>query len=79
MIFEVAPNEPPYFGVRGQAMAALEPLGDHKTLQQLLERYLGGGDSDLGQWLLQRSDEELLISLTPVRFFSWDYRERMSG
>ena len=76
--FEVAPNEPPYYGVRGQAVARLEPLGDQSTLHELLNRYLGGSDSGLGQWLLERSDEELLITLTPARIYSWDYRSRMA-
>ncbi|MCX2979636.1 pyridoxamine 5'-phosphate oxidase family protein [Halieaceae bacterium IMCC14734] len=76
--FEVAPNEPPYYGVRGQALVSLEPLGDKSTLHELLSRYLGGSDSGLGQWLLDRSDEELLITLKPSRIYSWDYRERMA-
>ena len=59
--FEVAPNEPPYHGVRGQGEAVLEPLGGRDTLQQLLQRYLGGTDSSLAEWLLGRSAEEVLM------------------
>ncbi len=76
--FEVAPNEPPYRGVRGQGIASLEELGDKPTLERLLDRYLGSADSSLAQWLLSRSDEELLITITPQRLYSWDYRERMA-
>ncbi len=76
--FEVSPNEPPYSGVRGQAQAQLTPLGDSLLLQELLQHFLGGAESDLGEWLLGRSDEELLVRLTPLRFYSWDYRQRMS-
>lgn len=77
--FEIAPNEPPYFGVRGQGIATLQAPGAEQTLRELLETYLGGVDSDLAQWLLSRGDEELLISITPRRLYSWDYRERMDG
>ena len=76
--FEVSPNEPPYRGVRGQGLATMEPLGDQSTLQDLLSQYLGGSESSLGQWLLSRSDEEMLISIVPERMYSWDYRERMA-
>ena len=76
--FEVAPNEPPYHGVRGQGRAALSPLGENDTLDRLVERYLGGAESSVANWLLSRKDEEVLITLSPTRLFSWDYRERMS-
>jgi nitroimidazol reductase NimA-like FMN-containing flavoprotein (pyridoxamine 5'-phosphate oxidase superfamily) len=75
--FEIAPNEPPYHGVRGQGRATLQALEDDETLRVLLERFLGGVDSKLARWLLSRSDEEELISIQPSRWFSWDYRERM--
>ncbi len=76
--FEVAPNEPPYHGIRGQADVTLEPLGNQSTLRELLDRYLGGFDSGVAQWLLSRSDEEVLITIEPTRLYSWDYRERMA-
>ena len=46
-------------------------------LEQLLGRYLGGHDSALAKWLLSRSEDEVLITISPRRWFSWDYRERM--
>lgn len=75
--FEVAPNEPPYCGVRGQGIASVQSLGEQATLDDLLERYLGGADSRLGNWLLSRREEEMLITIEPQRVFSWDYQERM--
>ncbi len=76
--FEVSPNDPPYHGVRGQGTAALTPLGSGSTLNDLLIRYLGSVESTLAKWLLSRSDEELLVTISPRRLFSWDYRERMT-
>jgi nitroimidazol reductase NimA-like FMN-containing flavoprotein (pyridoxamine 5'-phosphate oxidase superfamily) len=77
--FEVAPNEPPYHGVRGQGLASLSEEGAGEVLEHLLTRYLGGSDSSLGSWLLSRREEEVLIRILPRRLFSWDYRERMQG
>lgn len=75
--FELAPNEPPYYGLRGAADAVLAPLGDDPLLERLIDRYLGKRDSYLARWLLSRRDEELVLSLRPSRLVSWDYRERM--
>lgn len=76
--FEVAPNEPPYRGVRGQGDAVVAEQGGAGVLKDLLERYLGGTESGLADWLLSRSEDELLITITVSRWFSWDYRERMA-
>lgn len=76
--FEVAPNDPPYYGVRGRGTADLQPLGDSDALEHLIARYLGGGPSRVGSWLLSRREEELLITIEPLHLFSWDYRQRMA-
>ena len=75
--FEIAPNEPPYRGVRGQAMATLHHDGARSLLERLLERYLGSIDSSLGRFLLGRADDEFVVRLRPVRISSWDYGDRM--
>jgi nitroimidazol reductase NimA-like FMN-containing flavoprotein (pyridoxamine 5'-phosphate oxidase superfamily) len=76
--FEVATNDPPYCGVRGQGDATLAPTGGAEMLETLLQRYLGSTDSALARWLLSRAAQELLITVTPQRLFSWDYRQRMT-
>ena len=75
--FEIAPNDPPYYGVRGKATVTLTKDNARETLTVLLQRYLGGTDSRLGKWLLSRSDQEYVLRLTPVQVTSWDYSERM--
>ncbi|KPK17269.1 MAG: hypothetical protein AMJ62_02125 [Myxococcales bacterium SG8_38] len=75
--FEIAPDEPPYRGVRGQAMASLEVKGSGELLERLLNRYLGSTDSSLGRFLLGRADEELVVRLRPTWIASWDYTRRM--
>ncbi|MFK7732844.1 MAG: pyridoxamine 5'-phosphate oxidase family protein [Pseudomonadales bacterium] len=75
--FEVSPNEPPYYGVRGQGLVSIEKLGDSPLLEDLLARYVGDTSSSFAQWLLGRKEEELILSIKPQRLFTWDYRERM--
>ena len=75
--FEIAPNEPPYSGVRGQAVASLEREGGGALLERLLNRYRGSSDSHLGRFLLARVNEELVVRLRPTRIASWDYSRRM--
>jgi nitroimidazol reductase NimA-like FMN-containing flavoprotein (pyridoxamine 5'-phosphate oxidase superfamily) len=77
--FELAPNEPPYHGVRGQGIARLDSDADGAVLRQMLERYLGGTTSKLARWLLSRAEDEMLITIEPLRLFTWDYRERMEA
>ena len=75
--FEVAPDKPPYRGLRGQAHVELVPDRGGAVLRQLIDRYQRTRDSDLARWLLSRSDEEIALAVTPVRMQSWDYSERM--
>jgi nitroimidazol reductase NimA-like FMN-containing flavoprotein (pyridoxamine 5'-phosphate oxidase superfamily) len=75
--FEVAPNEPPYFGVRGQGRAELLPDDAARVLRRLALRYLGGDSSEFARWLLARRVPEVAIRVVPVRIASWDFSERM--
>lgn len=76
--FEIAPNEPPYCGVRGKAVVTLSKEHARETLSTVIPRYLGNTDSRLAKWLIGRSAEEYVLRLTPVQLTSWDYSERMS-
>lgn len=76
--FEIAPNEPPYCGVRGKAEVTLTKDDALATLSTVIQRYLGDTDSRLAKWLLGRIDHEYVLRLTPVQLTSWDYSERMS-
>lgn len=77
--FEVAADDPPYCGVRGQARAALDAEKAPQILRRLLDRYLDNPEAELGQWLWRRRDEEVVICLEPVNLFTWNYGERMEG
>ncbi len=75
--FEVAVNEPPYKGVRGQGHAHLERADADSILGRLIDRYLGHRKSELARWLLSRVDEEYVIRIVPQWVSSWDYTARM--
>ena len=75
--FEVSENRPPYRGVRGNGTASLSRDEGKAVLEDLLERYLDGTDSELARWLLSPEREEVRIRIRPRRVYSWDYTDRM--
>ena len=75
--FEIAADQPPYCGIRGQALARIEDNIGAEVLEQLLIRYLGGTENDLAKSLLAKQDTEVAIILEPVKLFSWDFSNRM--
>lgn len=77
--FEISPNEPPYFGLRGRGRATLSSAGAGDVLADLLSRYLGDGDSEFRSWLMKRADDEVCISIEPVWMTTWDYSDRMEA
>jgi nitroimidazol reductase NimA-like FMN-containing flavoprotein (pyridoxamine 5'-phosphate oxidase superfamily) len=77
--FEVAVNEPPYFGISGRGNARLVSGDASDMLTALTERYLEGRDAKLKNWLLSRADTEVIIELTPLQITSWDFRKRMTA
>ena len=76
---EVAPDRPPYRGVRAQAIASLgEGPRAEALLETMLIKYLGSAETSLGRWLLGRGGERT-IGLRPVHMSSWDYTSRMTA
>ena len=75
--FELAGDQPPYCGLRGQARAVIEPENGERILRLLLQRYLGSVDQPLARSLLQRANHEVAIRLDPINHFTWNYQERM--
>jgi nitroimidazol reductase NimA-like FMN-containing flavoprotein (pyridoxamine 5'-phosphate oxidase superfamily) len=75
--FEVAADQPPYRGVRGQGKAHITHHRGTELLTRLLERYLNGTSSSLAQRLLARSADEVVIEIEPVTLTTWDYTARM--
>ena len=75
--FEIAADQPPYCGIRGQAKVWIDEKLGVEILEKLLVRYLGGTDNDLAKKLLANSESEVAIVLEPVRIYSWDFSDRM--
>jgi nitroimidazol reductase NimA-like FMN-containing flavoprotein (pyridoxamine 5'-phosphate oxidase superfamily) len=75
--FEVAGDEPPYKGVRGQGRAQLRPADGARVLTELLDRYQGGRDTPLAGWVLARADREVAVRIDIDWLTAWDYSARM--
>jgi len=75
--FEVARDDPPYFGVRGTGRAVIDDSDPEPLLRLLIARYLGDGGS-LEERLLSRVDSEVTIRISDLVVSSWDFRNRMS-
>ena len=76
--FEVSTNDPPYRGVRGNGVAHIDADEEKALLTALVERYLGGTDSDLAQNLLSDERKEVRIRIDPETVYGWDNSGRMS-
>jgi nitroimidazol reductase NimA-like FMN-containing flavoprotein (pyridoxamine 5'-phosphate oxidase superfamily) len=77
--FEVAPQEMPYRGVRGQGVASMSTDAGAEVLLRLIDRYLGERDSSFARWLQSRADNEVAIRIKPAYFSAWDFSQRMTG
>ena len=77
--FEVAPDTPPYKGVRGQGVATVSADNAAELLQRLLDRFEIGRESRLARWLLGRTDTEVAIRIEPIWMTAWDYSPRMEA
>jgi len=77
--FEIAGDEMPYRGVRGQGTAVLVPAQGEAMLAELLQRYLGTLETKFARWLLSRADDEVAIRITPEWLTSWDFTTRMTS
>lgn len=75
--FEVAADQPPYCGVRGRALASIEPARGPEILERLLHRYLGGTGNPLAEQLLRKKENEVAIRLEPQSHYVWNFSERM--
>lgn len=77
--FDVSTNDIPYQGVRGRGLARCSTAPDKTALEGLLDRYIDGADSELGQWLLNRTGSEAVIEIEVEWLTSWDFSDRMEN
>lgn len=74
---EIAPDLPPYRGVRGTGRATIVPDLGQATLDRLLDRYLDPVNDALASWLRERADDEVAIRIDQLTLTSWDFSGRM--
>jgi hypothetical protein len=77
--FEIALNQPPYKGVRGQAVATIGEQSAGTQLEALLDRFIGDGYDQLRGFLNKRGEDERLITLTLGKISAWDFSPRMKA
>ena len=77
--FEVAADQPPYCGLRGRAVAAIDDNRGLEILERLLFRYLGDVENRLARKLLTRSTPEVAIRLDVQSLYRWNFANRMAG
>lgn len=75
--FDISTNRIPYRGIRGNGTVEIEPDDGGTVLRDLIERYLGGTDSPLAEWLLDEDRDEVRVRIDPDDIYSWDYSDRM--
>ena len=77
--FEIAADEPPYCGIRGQGVATIDAHSGIEVLRKLLERYIGDIENAFARRLLARETPEVAIVIEPTRISTWNFRQRMSS
>ncbi len=74
---EVAPDLPPYRGVRGTGRAEVVPERGADTLELLLDRYLDAVNEPLADQLRRNADDEVALRIGSLTLTSWDFSPRM--
>lgn len=77
--FEVAGDLPPYRGVRGWGNAKVDEGRGMEILRILINKYIRDENSQLANFLLKRSKNEMAIEINPLSMFHYDYSDRMKG
>lgn len=77
--FEIAEDQPPYCGIRGQARARIDETLGADILEKLIDRYLGDTNVSLANILRAKGESEVAIILKPLRIFTWDFSQRMES
>jgi nitroimidazol reductase NimA-like FMN-containing flavoprotein (pyridoxamine 5'-phosphate oxidase superfamily) len=74
---EVAPDLPPYRGVRGTGRAEIISERGRDTLELLLERYLDAVNAPLADTLRANASDEVALRISALSLTSWDFSGRM--
>jgi hypothetical protein len=77
--FEIASDQPPYKGIRGNGICNIRPKDGKKILSLLIRKYLGQKNPKLEKFLLNNSDKEVALEIIPNKLFHYDYTSRMGN
>lgn len=77
--FEIASDQPPYRGIRGNGICNIKPKDGKNILSLLIRKYLGQKNPKLEKFLLNNSDKEIALEIIPNKVFHYDYTSRMEN
>ena len=77
--FEIAGDQPPYKGSRGEGIVRIIPSKGSEILNVLIKKYLGEKESTLSKFLKEHSKNEIAIEIKPTKIVHYDYSKRMKG
>jgi nitroimidazol reductase NimA-like FMN-containing flavoprotein (pyridoxamine 5'-phosphate oxidase superfamily) len=77
--FEIAADNPPYRGIRGEGSVKILKEQGKNILSVLIEKYLGRKESNLSKFLKSKAETEVAIEVSPSKTFNYDYSKRMRG
>ncbi len=77
--FEIAGDNPPYRGIRGEGTVRILNEEGKRVLSILIEKYLGQKESNLSNFLKNNSKTEVAIEINPQQIHNYDYSKRMKG
>ena len=75
--FEIAGDNPPYKGTRGEGTVEILDEKGEEILAILIQKYLGEKESTLSKFLKDNSKTEVAIQISPQKIFNYDYSKRM--
>jgi nitroimidazol reductase NimA-like FMN-containing flavoprotein (pyridoxamine 5'-phosphate oxidase superfamily) len=77
--FEIASDQPPYKGSRGEGTVKILESRGKEILEILIEKYLGKKESKLSRYLKNNSEKEVVIEINPQKISNYDYSKRMKN
>ena len=77
--FEVAPDHPPYCGLRGTGIAQIVEDPNKEVLREIFDKYCKESDSKFANFLFSPGRKEISILISPKSITKWNFEKRMES
>jgi nitroimidazol reductase NimA-like FMN-containing flavoprotein (pyridoxamine 5'-phosphate oxidase superfamily) len=77
--FEVAPDHPPYCGIRGTGSAQIIEDPNKKVLKEIFNKYCKDNNSKFANFLFSPGRKEISIIISPKSITKWNFAKRMES